>query len=210
MVDRGKTFQIAANAIMILLTAFCLLPFLLLLSSSMTSETSLIREGYSFWPRDLDLSAYKYILIDSGDLARGYAISATVAVLGSLFNLTLTTLFAYPLSRKNLPGRNVISFILFFTMLFNGGLVPSYIMWTQTFHIKNTLWALIVPNLMMNAFNVIMMRTYFTTTIPEAVIEAVKVDDAGELRILLQVVIPMSLPIISTLALLAGLAYWND
>lgn len=95
-------------------------------------------------------------------------------------------------------------------MLFNGGLVPSYIMWTQTFHIKNTLAALLFPSLMMNAFYVIMMRTYFTTNIPDAVIEAARIDGAGELRILSQVVMPMSIPIIATLALLAGLAYWND
>ena len=95
-------------------------------------------------------------------------------------------------------------------MLFNGGLVPSYIMWTQTFHIKNTLAALLFPSLMMNAFYVIMMRTYFPTNIPDAVIEAARIDGAGELRILSQVVMPMSIPIIATLALLAGLAYWND
>jgi putative aldouronate transport system permease protein len=210
VVDRSKGFQAAANAIMILLAAFCLLPFLLLISSSLSSEGSLIKGGYSFWPRELDLSAYKYLLIDSGDLIRGYGISVAVTFLGTILNLALTTLFAYPLSRRQLPGRNAISFILFFTMLFNGGLVPSYIMWTQTFHIKNTLWALILPNLMMNAFNAIMMRTYFTTTIPEAVIEAAKADGAGEFRLLWQIVLPMSLPIISTLALLVGLAYWND
>ena len=88
--------------------------------------------------------------------------------------------------------------------------MPSYIMWTQTFHIKNTLAALLFPSLMMNAFYVIMMRTYFTTNIPDAVIEAARIDGAGELRILSQVVMPMSIPIIATLALLAGLAYWND
>ena len=122
----------------------------------------------------------------------------------------LTTLFAYPLSRKNMPGRNVFSFFIFFTMLFNGGLVPTYIMWTQVFHIKNTLFALIVPGLLMNAFNVIMMRTYLTTNIPEEVIEAAKADGAGEFRILLQIVVPMAKPILATLTLLIGLGYWND
>lgn len=95
-------------------------------------------------------------------------------------------------------------------MLFNGGLVPSYMMWTGVFHIKNTLAALIVPNLMMGAFYVIMMRTYFTTNIPDAVLEAARIDGAGEFKILLRVVLPMSKPIIATLALLVGLSYWND
>ena len=141
---------------------------------------------------------------------RGYILSAIVTVVGTVLNLTLTTLFAYPLSRRDLPGRGVLAFFLFFTMLFNGGLVPSYIMWTQMFHIKNTIAALLFPNLMMGAFYVIMMRTYFTTNIPDAVIEAARIDGAGELRILLRVVMPMSVPIIVTLALLVGLGYWND
>ena len=95
-------------------------------------------------------------------------------------------------------------------MLFNGGLVPTYIMWTQSFHIKNTIFALLVPGLLLNVFNVIMMRTYISANIPDAVIEAARIDGAGEFRLLLQIVIPMSLPIVATLALLAGLAYWND
>ncbi len=95
-------------------------------------------------------------------------------------------------------------------MLFNGGLVPTYMMWTGVFNIKNTLWALIVPNLMMGAFYVIMMRTYFTTNIPEAVLEAARIDGAGELKMLIQIVLPMSKPIIATIILLVGLNYWND
>lgn len=210
MVDRSKAFQIVANIIMILLVLFCLVPFVLLIVSSITKETSLVKYGYSFFPREIDFSAYKYLLVDSTDIVRGYGISVLATVVGTICNLIITTLFAYPLSRKDLPARNVLAFFLFFTMLFNGGLVPSYIMWTQTFHIKNTLAALLLPNLMMSAFYVIMMRTYFTTNIPDAVIEAARIDGAGELRILSQVVMPMSIPIIATLALLVGLAYWND
>ena len=133
MVDRSKTFQIIANAVMILLVLFCLVPFALLIVSSITKETSLVKYGYSFIPREIDLAAYKYLLVDSTDIIRGYGISALVTVVGTICNLTITTLFAYPLSRKDLPARNALAFFLFFTMLFNGGLVPSYIMWTQTF-----------------------------------------------------------------------------
>lgn len=210
MVDKGKTFQVAANLIMIMLTLFCLLPFLLLIISSITQENALVRNGYSFFPEQIDFAAYKYLLVDSTSIVRGYILSAFVTVTGTVANLAVTTLFAYPLSRRDLPGRAFISFFLFFTMLFNGGLVPSYIMWTQTFHIKNTIAALLFPNLMMGAFYVIMMRTYFTTNIPEAVIEAARIDGAGELTILVRVVLPMSVPIIVTLALLVGLGYWND
>ena len=195
---------------MILLSAMCIVPFILLIMSSITKENILLKYGYSFWPREISFDAYKTLLVDSGSIVRGYIISALVTVVGTVANLTLTTLFAYPLSRKELPGKAFFSFVIFFTMLFNGGLVPSYMMWTGIFHIKNTIWALIVPNLLMGAFYVIMMRTYFTTNIPDAVIEAARIDGAGEWRILAKIVLPMSTPIIATLALLVGLGYWND
>ena len=134
MVGRDKVFQILANCIMAVLVLYCMLPLLLLFSSSITEEQALIVDGYSFVPSAIDWSAYKYILIDSVQIVRGYGISAAVTLLGTVCNLTLTTLFAYPLSRRDLPGKTLIAFILFFTMLFNGGLVPSYIMWTQMFH----------------------------------------------------------------------------
>ncbi len=210
MKEKNKRFQIAANGVMILVTVICVLPFLLLISSSVTSEEALIRNGYSFFPGKLDFSAYAYIMVGSTNILRSYGISFFVTVAGTLINLALTTLFAYPLSRRELPGRKYISFFLFFTMLFNGGLVPTYIMWTQYFQIKNTIWALLLPNLMMSAFNVIMMRTYFTSNIPEEIIDAGRIDGAGEFRILRVIVLPMAKPILSTLALLVGLAYWND
>lgn len=122
----------------------------------------------------------------------------------------LTALLAYPLSRPNLVGRNVFSFLVFFTLLFNGGMIPSYMMWTQTFHIKDTFWALILPNLLMNGFGVIVMRTYFVANIPNEIIEAARIDGAGELRTLLEIVLPLSKPILATIALMSGLAYWND
>lgn len=210
MVRNDRVFQIFANMILILLTLFCLIPFILLVVSSVTSEQALMRDGYTFFPKEWSFDAYKYLLFDSTDILRGYAISACVTVVGTLGNLVLTTLFAYPLSRRDLPGRSIFSFFIFFTMLFSGGLVPSYIMWTQTFHIKNTWFAYVIPGLLLNAFYVIMMRTYFTTNIPDAVIEAARIDGAGEWRILTQIVLPMSVPIIATVTLLVGLGYWNN
>lgn len=210
MVVRDRGFQTAINIIFIILCLACLLPFVLLIISSITEEGSLIRNGYSFTPAKISFDAYRYLLVDSTSIVRGYLISVVVTVVGTIANLTLTTLLAYPLSRKDLPGRNGIAFLVFFTMLFNGGLVPSYMMWTQIFHIKNTFAALIVPNLMMGAFYVIMMRTYFTSNIPDAVIEAAWIDGASEFRVLCRIVLPMSVPIIATLALLVGLNYWND
>ena len=122
----------------------------------------------------------------------------------------MTLLFAYPLSRRDLPGRNIIAFFVFFTMLFRGGLVPSYMMWTQMFHIKNTYAALIVPFLLMNAFYIIMMRTYFTTTIPNELLEAARIDGGTEMTILWKVVTPLSKPMVATLGFMTALGYWND
>ena len=210
MVERNKTFQVVVHRIMVLLCLVCVLPVLLLIMSSLAHQNWLIMNGYSFFPAKLSADAYQYLLVDSSSIVRGYLISAFVTVAGTCISLVMTTLMAYPLSRKDLPGRYIFSFFIFFTMLFNGGLVPTYIMWTQTFHIKNTIFALLVPNLLMGAFYVIMMRTYFSSNIPDAVIEAARIDGAGEMRILLKIVLPMSLPIIATLALLTGLGYWND
>lgn len=210
MVEKGKAFRIFSNVLMILIGICSVAPFLLLIMSSITDEQSLVSNGYSFFPQEYSLYAYKYLLADSTSMVRAYGISILVTAVGTVLNLLLTTLYAYPLSRKDLPGRNIFAFYLFFTMLFSGGLVPSYIMWSRTFHINNTIFALIVPNLLLGAFNVIMMRTYFTTNIPDAVIEAARIDGAGEIRILYRIVLPMAMPIIATIGLLVGLAYWND
>lgn len=210
MVEKKKGFQIAANIIMVLITFCSVAPFLLLFMSSITDDKSLMTYGYSFVPRQFSLEAYRYLFSSSSSIFRSYAVSICITVIGTLCNLTLTTLYAYPLSRKDLPGRNIFAFFLFFTMLFSGGLVPSYIMWTRTFHIQNTYLALLVPNLLMGAFNVIMMRTYFTQNIPDAVIEAARIDGASEFKILRSVVLPMAMPILATISLLVGLAYWND
>lgn len=210
MVDHSKKFQVAAHLIMIFLSLLCLFPLILLFVSSITDEGVLIREGYSFLPRKLDFTAYKYLLNDANKILKAYGTTVFVTAVGTTVNVILTTLLAYPLSRKDLPGRNFFSFILFFTMIFGGGIVPTYIMWTQIFHIRDTIWALLVPGLLLNAFNVIMMRTYFTSTIPDAIIEAAKIDGASELTIILKIMLPMSLPIMATIGLLVSLAYWND
>ena len=210
MVGKNKGFQIAANIILALLTLGCIAPFFLLVISSFTAEAALTANGYSFFPKAWSLDAYRYVFLDSGSMFNAYGVSIFITVVGTAAALLITTLFAYPLSRKDLPGRKFFSFFLFFTMLFSGGLVPSYIMWTRTFHIRNTIFALLIPGLLMSAFNVIMTRTYFSANIPDAVIEAARIDGASEFCILRQIVLPMALPILATLSLLIGLGYWND
>lgn len=210
MVSNHKAGQIVLHVIFILLVLACVLPFLLLVMSSFTSESALMQNGYSLFPKEFSLEAYAYLLQKGTTILRGYGMTILVTVVGTVIAVIITTLLAYPLSRPELPHKNVFSFIVFFTMLFNGGLVPTYIMYTQIFHIKNTVWALIIPGLLMNAFYVIMMRSYFTANIPDALIEAARIDGAGEFRILLQVAVPLSKPMMATLALMIGLGYWND
>lgn len=122
----------------------------------------------------------------------------------------MSSMLAYPLSVKTLPHRRVITFFVFFTMLFNGGLVPTYLMYVNYFHIKNTLWALIIPNLLLSANNILMIRSYFVTSIPGALFEAAKIDGAGHMKIFSTLVLPLGKPILVTMGLFSGLAYWND
>lgn len=210
MVEKDTGFQIFAHILMIVLSICAVAPFILLIMSSLTEEQTLITNGYSFFPAKFSTYAYEYLLRKTGSVVRGYGISILITGIGTLCNILITTLYAYPLSRRELPGRGFFAFYLFFTMLFSGGLVPAYLMWTQTFHIRNTIFALLIPGLLMSAFNVIMMRTYFTSNIPDSVVEAARVDGANEFKILFGIVLPMALPILATIALLVGLGYWND
>ena len=206
----GKRFNIFANLVLIILSLSCVLPIFLLLSSSLTSEAALMENGYAFIPAQFSLEAYQYLWYSRDQILAAYKMTILATCIGTLSNVTITTLLAYPLSRASLPGRNIFSFAVFFTLLFNGGMIPSYLMWTQVFDIKDTFWALILPNLLMNGFGVIVMRTYFTTSIPNEILEAARIDGAGENRTLVSIVLPLSKPILSTIALLSGLAYWND
>ena len=210
MVQHDKFQQALMHIFMILLVLSCVLPFLLMVMASFTEETTLTRNGYSFIPEVFSLETYRYIIRSAGTILRGYVMTIVVTVIGTVCNLLLTILFAYPLSRKDLPYRSGLSFFLFFTMLFNGGLVPTYMMYANTFHIKNTIFALIVPSLMMNAFYVIMMRSFFSSSIPDSLIEAAKLDGASERKILMSIVVPLSKPMIVTLVLMVGLGYLND
>lgn len=210
MINRSKGFNLFFNVLLVFLVLACLIPFWLLIASSFTSETYLVQKGYSLLPKEFSLDAYKFLLSAKESILRAYGMSIAIAVVGVTTSVVMTILFAYPLSRPELPGRNAFSLILFFTMLFNGGLVPTYLVYANILHIKDTFWAMVVPYLLFNPFLVIMMRTYFTGSIPGEVIEAAKLDGASETQCLLRVVIPMSKPIIATISLMTLIAYWNN
>lgn len=209
MVDNSKGYKIIINTILILMCITCLAPFVLLIASSFSSETALISNGYSFFPREFTVEAYQYLLQDAS-VFRAYGVTLLLTAIGTTLSILVTTLIAYPLSLSSLPGRSIISFFVFFTMLFAGGLVPTYMMWTQTFHIKNTFAALLFPNLVTNGFTIMMMRSYFQANIPGEVLESARMDGASEIFILFKIVMPMSLPILATVGLMSGISYWND
>jgi putative aldouronate transport system permease protein len=198
-----------SNISMLLFAVLCLLPFVLLISASLTSQESIIAHGYSFIPETFSTAAYTYLLERGSDIVRAYGVTIFVTVVGTVVGLSMSTLLAYPLSRSVTPHRNLIMFIVFFTMLFHGGLVPTYLVFTQLFHIKNTIWALILP-MLMNGFYIMLMRTFFQTTIPAALLESAQLDGAGEFRTLWSIVLPLSTPILATIGLFSSILYWND
>ena len=195
---------------MICATAFTVIPFLLLFAASLTDSTEIALNGYSFFPAKLSLEAYAYIWNEKQLIFRAYAITIFTTVVGTTVSLLITTLYAYALSKPSFIGKKFFSLFLLFTMLFNGGLVPTYTMYTRYLGIKNSIWALIVPSLLMSAMNVILVRSYIQNNIPLSLTEAAYIDGANEYRIFAQIVCPLSKPILVTIGLFIGVGYWND
>ena len=205
-----KIIEKLAYIVMFIVGVIVIVPFIILFVSSITDETTLILNGYSFFPEKFSLSAYEYIIQSGSKIVRAYGMTFAITIVGTLVNTLISSLLAYGLSLSNLPGRKVLSFIVFFTMLFNGGLVPTYLMYTTYFHISDTFFALVVPTFLMSAMNVIMMRTFFQNSIPTALYEACQIDGGGHFLIYRTIVLPLGKPILVSMGLFAGLAYWND
>jgi putative aldouronate transport system permease protein len=186
------------------------MPFILLITASITDEATLTLNGYSYFPHKISFTAYIYLFQSFERIARAYGMTILVTLIGTVINVMMTMSMAYLLSKEDLPGRTAISFFIFFTMLFSGGMVPSYIIWSQYFHIKDTIFALILPNLLLGAYNIILMRTYFTTNIPKEIIEAAEIDSCSEIGKLFHISIPLAKPMIATVGLFTALGYWND
>jgi putative aldouronate transport system permease protein len=205
-----KTFASGATMILSILAVVSFLPFLLITIASITDEKSLITNGYTFFPRDFSLNAYYYMIAQAKIVLRAYGVSIFVTLVGTAVSLILTPMLAYPLSRPDFRFRGLLTFIVFFTLLFNGGVVPSYIMWTKVFQLKNTIWALIIPNYLMNGFGVLLVKNYFEKNVPRELIEAAQLDGASEATIFFRIMLPLSTPVLVTIGMLTGLVYWND
>lgn len=194
--------------IILLFAAFCTLPFLLILSSSLTSEESVMRYGYNLFPRVFDTSAYKVLFTDLSSILRGYRISITVLIIGTTLSLVISSMLAYPISLNRLRFRKVLNVYTLLTILISGGAVPWYIVCVRYLHLQDNIWALIVPYLC-QGWNVFLLRNFFQS-LPEEITESAKIDGAGELRIFFKIVIPLSKPVLATVGLFIALMYWND
>ena len=206
----GRRFRILSHIIMIIVTLIAVIPFILLITSSLTGNAELLKNGYSFFPERWTLDNYRYIFTNSDKMLKAYRISFILTLTGTVLGTAITVLLGYGLSRKDLPGNGLLMGYVVLTMLFNGGLVPTYMNYTSVFHLKNTFLGLLIPGLLMNAFNVMLIKSYFVTSVPEEILDAAEVDGANEFQKFFKIALPLSIPIIATIALFIGIGYWND
>lgn len=202
-----KLVSYTAYIITGLFAIICVIPLWMALCASFSNETALVRDGYSLWFNQFDLASYKIVLSKTGTIYRAYAVTIGMTVIGTGLTVFFTALTAYPLSVRKLRYGPRINFFIYLTMLLNGGLVPNYILITRVLGMKNSFWVLIIPG-MLSAYNIFLMKNYFTS-LPPSLAESAKIDGASDLKIFLQIILPLSKPIIATVALFAAMAYWN-
>ena len=204
----NRNFQIFLHILFITLCAAVLYPFLLLVGASFSTERDIIEFGYQLIPRNFTLEAYRQVFKNTESVLAAYRTTIIYSVVGTFCTVLFDAMFAYPLTRKRLPGRVAISFFLYFTMLFHGGTVPSYILNTRFLHLNNTIWIYILPG-MVGAYNVFMMRSFFQG-LPEEMFESMRIDGASHFNIFFKTVLPLSKPVLATVAITVFLAKWNN
>ena len=200
--------NILINVFFVLFSLSFIVPFLLIISISFTDEQTILSGGYSLIPKMFSLEAYKYVFRSPEQLINSYKVTIFYSIAGTLLSMLVMTLTAYPLSRKNYRYRKPVMFFIFFTMLFSGGLVPSYILITKYLHLGNSIWVYILPYLA-NAWYIIVIRTFFQG-LPSELVESAKIDGGSELLIFFRIILPLSKPVLATVSLLTLLTRWND
>lgn len=203
-----KMFVFISHLLLIAMSVCCVYPFLVILGSSFQSQSEIMNRGYAMLPNMFTLDAYKMIFADPTRIVNAYKMTIITTVLGTLVGLWCVSTCGYVMSRKDYAYKRILAFYVFFTMLFNGGLVPTYIMITRWLHLKDSILALIVPG-MCTAWNIMLMKGYFQS-IPVSLIEAAKIDGLGEMGIFMKIVMPLSKPAFATVGLLFVLTYWNE
>ena len=202
-------FDVIKYVLLTVTAIICVLPFILILSGSITSNETIMREGYSILPRDITFEAYGVIFKAPEDILQAYKVTIYYTLVGTLVGLTVIVLTAYVISRKEFKYRNVVSFLIYFTTIFGGGLVAWYLMYTNILGMKGTTFAIWFPAIM-SPFLVILMRTFIQGSVPDAIVESAKIDGAGQGTILVRIVLPVLGPGLATVGLFLALGYWND
>lgn len=203
------TWNAIFNIIIIILVLACIIPVLLVFSVAFSSEQAIAEHGYSIFPKEFSVYAFDFMFKSGDQVMNSYYISILVTSIGTVLALIITAMFAYVISRKSFGPRNIFAFFAYFTMLFSGGLVPSYMVNTQILHINNSILSLILPYLI-SAWNVLVLRTFFETSIPDSVIESAKIDGAGEFTTFFRIVVPLAKPGLATIGFMLLIMYWND
>lgn len=201
-----RIVKVVFYILLVLFAAYCLFPFLSVISGSLTTEASLLRDGYSLWPSEFSLEAYKLIFKDD-TIYRSYGVTIFVTVVGTMLAMLVTCALAYPLSLRHVKYRNMINFYVYFTMLFHGGLVASYLLISKYLGMQDSIWVLIIPALV-SPWNMFLMRNFFKS-IDESLAESAKIDGANDMYILFKIILPISMPAIATVGLFYSLAFWN-
>lgn len=201
-------FKALGYPILFLFAIICLIPFLIVIGSSFTSESSIIRNGYTILPTELSFESYKTIFDSPKAILRAYGVTIFVTVVGTSLSVFLNTMAGYVLQRKDFAWRNKLSFFYFFTTLFSGGLMPWYILCVNYLHLKDSIWSMILPGVV-SVWNILLVKG-FMAGIPFEMTESAKIDGAGDFSIFIRLIWPLSTPVIATICLFTALTFWND
>lgn len=204
-----KSTNIIFNIIFLVLGLMCVLPLVFVFSISITSEQALQSGGYHIIPQEFSNAAYMFLWNERGTILRAFFMSVLIAVIGTFIAVCLTTTMGYVASRRNFKMKKLYTWIIFIPMVFNGGMLASYVVVNNILNLRDTIWAVILP-LACSSFSVTICRTFFRTTVPDALIEAAKIDGAGQFRIWSGIVLPISKPVMATIGMFAAFGYWND
>ena len=205
----GRGFNIIKGILLAILSLLCVLPFIVIISGSFTSNQEIIRNGFSLLPRGFTTEAYNTIFEIPEDIIQAYKMNFYYTFIGTALGLIIITLTAYVISRKEFKYRNKVSFLIYFTTIFGGGMIPWYLMYANVLNLRGTTLAIWFPALI-TPFLVILMRTFIVGAVPDAVVESAKIDGAGHWRIFWQIVLPVLGPGLATVGLFQALGYWND
>jgi len=201
--------NVVFNIIFVVLVLICIVPVIFVFMISISSEAAIKMNGFRFWPEEFSLDSYRFIVSEGKTMIQSFGVTVLVTVLGTTLGVLLTATMGYAISRSSFKLNGLFTTIVFIPMIFNGGMISSYVVNTQLLHLKDSIWALILP-LCVSSFHVVICKTFFKTNIPDSIIESAQIDGASQFTIFGQIALPLSKPMIATIALFLTFGYWND